>query len=185
MLIYPNHEAHHLTDLIPHNRPSQNPGSGSSLTMPSRDVMSGPTPGMKSPSIQSQSPPSSTEKTQSLVRREGTDWALPKSVAVSHGTAIVRTIKVKCYPDRFELPAPRTGGRLEMFGFSDGDISRATMELATAIRDRIVRWGAALPGGRWQPRLDVEIMPRGDQRFHQLRMLMTGSGVDVEGRHVK
>ena len=127
-------------------------------------------------------PPSSVPSfARELVRRQGTNWALPENVAASRGNAIERTIRVQCYPDRFVLLPPRGEGRIEMFGLSDGDINRATMELATAIRDRIVQWGAALPGGRWQPRLEVEIMPRGDRRFHQLRMLMGGSGVDVEG----
>jgi hypothetical protein len=116
------------------------------------------------------------------VKRQGTNWALPRSVATSNGNAIVRTIRVQCYPDRFVLLPARGEGRVEMFGLSDGDINRATLELATAIRDRIVRWGAALPGGRWHPRLDVEIMPHGERRFHQLRTLMRGSGVEVEGR---
>ncbi|MCG8653927.1 MAG: hypothetical protein MI861_29075, partial [Pirellulales bacterium] len=74
------------------------------------------------------------------------------------------------------------GGPTEMFGLSDGDVNRATLQLATAVRDRIARWGAAIPGGRWQPRLEVEVMPRGEARFHQLRTLMNGSGVEVAGR---
>ena len=102
-------------------------------------------------------------------------------MAGAHGTKVVRTIRVQCYPDRFVL-LPPTGGAVELFGFSDGQVDRATLELATAVRDRVQQWGAALPGGRWQPRLDVEVMPRGEARFHQLRTLMQGSGVDVQGR---
>jgi hypothetical protein len=127
-------------------------------------------------------PAVSISKRQELVRREGTNWALPRNVATANGNAIVRTIRVQCYPDRFVLLPSRGEGRVEMFGLSDGDINRATLRLATAVRDRIERWGAALPGGRWQPRLDVEIMRHGEQRFHQLRILMSGSGVEVEGR---
>ncbi|MGI9470114.1 MAG: hypothetical protein ACR2NZ_01190, partial [Rubripirellula sp.] len=116
------------------------------------------------------------------IRREGKDWALPKSVAGIHGNAIVRTIRVQCYADRFVLLAPGSGGATEMFGFSNGDIERATMKLASAVRERIDRWGPALPGGRWEPRMDVIVMPRGDVRFHQLRTLMRDSGVEVVGR---
>ena len=39
----------------------------------------------------------------------------------------------------------RLGGATEMFGFSDGDVDRATLELATAVRDRIERWGRHFP----------------------------------------
>jgi hypothetical protein len=103
-------------------------------------------------------------------------------MAGSHGNEIVRTIRVQCFHDRFVLLPPGSGGPTEMFGFSDGQVNRATLELATAVRDRVQQWGAAIPGGRWQPRLDVEVMPRGEARFHQLRTLMNGSGVEVQGR---
>ena len=48
--------------------------------------------------------------------------------------------------------------------------------------EALARWGAALPGGRWSPRLEVEVMSRGESKFHQLRTLMSGSGVEVTGR---
>ena len=119
---------------------------------------------------------------QELVKRQGRDWALPRSLVGVGGNKIVRTIRVQCYEDRFVLLPPSTGGPTEMFGFSDGEVNRATLQLATAVRNRIARWGTALPGGRWQPRLDVEVMPAGDTRFHQLRTLMRDSGVEVTGR---
>lgn len=117
------------------------------------------------------------------VRRQGRDWALPRSLAGARGNKIVRTIRVQCYEDRLVLLPSGGSGATEMYGFSDGQINRATLELATAVRDRVERWGAAIPGGRWQPRLDVEVMPSGETRFHQLRTLMQGSGVEVQGRN--
>jgi len=113
------------------------------------------------------------------VRRVGRNWALPESLNGVRGTSIVRTIRVICYRDRFALLPPSSGGATEIFGFSDGELTRATMELATAVRDRIRDWGASLPGGRWHPRLNVDVMPGADERFSQLRMLMSGSGVEV------
>jgi hypothetical protein len=66
-----------------------------------------------------------------------------------------------------------------VFGIFNGDVERATLELATALRDRIEQWGPALPGGRWQPRLEVRVMPHGDMRFHQLRTMMNESGIEL------
>ena len=117
-----------------------------------------------------------------VLRREGKDWALPDSVAGIRGNAIIRTIRVECHADRFVLLAPGSGGATEMYGFSNGDIERATMSLASALHERIERWGPALPGGRWEPRLEVVVMPQGELRFHQLRTLMRGSGIEVVGR---
>ena len=117
------------------------------------------------------------------MRRQGADWALPQNLARGGGNSIVRTIRVQCFPDRLVLlGSTRDGSPAEAFGILDRDMNRATIELASAVRDRIARWGASLPGGRWQPRLDVEVMPGAEDRFYQLQRMMAGGGVEVEGR---
>jgi hypothetical protein len=127
-------------------------------------------------------PPVAQRQSSELVRRIGRQWALPKSVAGMGGNAIVRSIRLQCYPDRFVLLPAKNEGATEVFSFFNGDIERATLELATTLRDRIDQWGPALPGGRWQPRLEVQVKPRGQMRFHQLRTLMNDSGIEVIGR---
>lgn len=115
------------------------------------------------------------------VRRQGRDWALPPGLAGMRGGEVVRTIRAECYDDRFVL-AGSNDGATEVFVVSNGDVDSATLRLATALRDRIDRWGPALPGARWQPRLEVMVRPGGEMRFHQLRTLMTGSGIEVNRR---
>ena len=66
-----------------------------------------------------------------------------------------------------------------MFGVFDRNAQRASLELATAIRDRVEQWGASLPGGRWQPVLEVDVQPGGEVRFQQLQMILRDSGVKV------
>ena len=118
-----------------------------------------------------------------MVRRQGANWALPSSFANRSGNSIVRTIRVKLYPDQLVLVGSARGGSLtEVFEIQGNGINQATIELASAVRDRVERWGAALPGGQWEPRLDVEVMPGANERFYQLKRLMAGGGVDVEGR---
>lgn len=163
------------------NQNSSAPGgsaSSGSQMMPPQDappVDASQVPNSFNASATTQSPGSQP------VRRGGSNWALPREVAASHGNAIVRTIRVQCHADHFVLvPSARSNERAQTFSFTDGEINRATLELATAVRDRIQQWGAALPGGRWQPRLEVEVMERGDHRFHQLRTLMSGSGVEID-----
>ena len=169
---------------------SQTPRAGDSRSRGTSRPGSASVSATASPSPRSEQPSAGPPKsltvsnavTQELVKRQGADWALPRSVARSHGNAIVRTIRMQCYSDRLVLLPSKQDAATEIFGVGDGDVVRATMQLATSIRDRIDRWGAALPGGRWQPRLEVEVMPGGESRFHQLRTLMAGSGVDVQGR---
>ena len=114
------------------------------------------------------------------VRREGRDWALPRSMAGINGTQVVRPIAMVCHHDRYELV--QNNVVVETFPFENNSIYNATMELATAVRDRVDGWGATLPGGRWQPRLDVLVAPHADQRFHELQTLMNGSGVEITRR---
>ncbi len=135
--------------------------------------------GTPSVNVSNATPPTSARK---MIQRKGNNWAIPDNMAGINGTAVVRTIRVVCYNDRLVLLPPASGGATEMFGFSDGEIDRATLELASAVRDRIETWGPSLPGGRWQPRLEVEVKPDGSQRFQQLQSLMNGSGVEVTGR---
>lgn len=117
-----------------------------------------------------------------LVKRAGKNWALPPDVAAMVGTSMVRTIRVECYEDRLVLLPEGGKGATHIYGFSDGDIARASLELATAVRDRVQRWGAAMPGGRWQPLLEVNVVPGGEVRFQQLLRLMAGSGVDIQAK---
>ena len=93
---------------------------------------------------------------------------------------MVRTIRIECHDDRLVLLPEGGHGATNVYGFSDGDIDRASLEMATAIRDRVERWGAAMPGGRWHPLLDAKVMPGGELRYQQLRRLMDGSGVEIQ-----
>ncbi len=125
--------------------------------------------------VNGQTPP------KKLVKRNGNDWALPPDVAAMVGTSMVRMIRVECHDDRLVLLPEGGRGATNVYGFTDGDIDRASLEMATAIRDRVDRWGAAMPGGRWHPLLDVNVMPGGEFRFQQLRRLLEGSGVEIKG----
>ncbi|KAA5544407.1 hypothetical protein FYK55_08710 [Roseiconus nitratireducens] len=165
------------------------PGTGGSAARPTRMTQSDPAQqptdatgqgraegtAPPQPSMPAGQPPS-----QSLVQRKGTNWALPSRVALSAGNDIVRYLPVHVYPDRFVI-APGAGTqRYESIPIQAGDVNRATLELATALRDRVDRWGAAIPGGRWSPRLRVSVAPGGEPRFAQLQQLMSGSGMEIE-----
>lgn len=111
-------------------------------------------------------------------------WALPREVANSHGNEILRTIRAESRSDRFVLLPTRRGRTYQesvpqIFGVFDRNATRASLELATAVRDRVQQWGAALPGGRWQPVLEVDVLPGGEVRFEQLQRMLQGSGVTV------
>lgn len=114
------------------------------------------------------------------LKRAGDNWALPPNVASMAGTEMVRIIRVQCFEDRLVLLPEGGRGATNVYGFSDGDIDRASLEMASTIRDRIDRWGAGIPGGRWSPRLEVDVVPGGEPRFEQLQQSLRGSGIGVE-----
>jgi len=116
------------------------------------------------------------------VTRVGKDWGLPSSLVSSRGTEMLRTIRIECHPDRFVLLPEGGRGTNRTFAFTDGDVDRASLELATAVRDRAAGWGAAMQGARWQPVLDVAVVSGGESRYQQLLELMDGSGVIIQAR---
>ncbi len=123
-----------------------------------------------------------TATTTPPVTRVGKDWALPPAVSSSRGTEMLRTLRVECHPNRFVLLAEGGRGAPKTFLFTDGNINQASLELATAVRDRVDRWGAGLPGGRWQPVLDVAVVIGGEQSFQELVRLLDGSGLLIQAR---
>ncbi|MDV6034298.1 MAG: hypothetical protein F9B45_30225 [Phycisphaera sp. RhM] len=132
----------------------------------------------------SQKPASSEQaksrKPGSLVQRNGADWALPSSVVLARGNEIVRSVRLQVHADRFIL-LPDAGMRQsETFLIEPDGVNLATLQLATSVRDRIERWGAAAPGARWSPRLKVDVMPGAELRYDQWSRLMTGSGLPIQ-----
>jgi hypothetical protein len=170
------------------NPSSASGGAAGASQPPSGQQASGPSQNMASQNLQ---PPSSDAQsrppensysqtpTEDLATPGSPGWALPRDVAKSHGNEILRTIRAESRSDRFVLLPSDRRSSAEMFGVFDHDARRASLELATAVRDRVDQWGAALPGGRWQPVLQVDVKPGGEIRFEQLRRILRDSGVNV------
>lgn len=141
-----------------------------------------PTDGAQSPSVSAsfgntnEPPP---------VTRVGRDWALPPQSVSGPKTEMLRTIRVECFPDRFVLLPEGGRGETKVYSFADGDIHRASMKLATDVRERVRNWGTSIPGSRWQPVLDVIVAAGAQPRFEQMRQLYEGSGLLIEPREAR
>lgn len=142
-------------------------------TMPS-EPMASEESGSPSTSVGAESP--------QPVKRQGRNWALPAPSGSGPTTEMLRTIRIECHQDRFVMLAEGGRGTPLTFSFRDGDLDRASLELATAVRDRTLRWGKSLPGARWQPVLDVAVVSGAEPRFHQLMQLLDGSGLIIQAR---
>lgn len=146
---------------------------------PNRNA-SGSPPSDQTPPSDAPSMPTMQMNAQNQVRREGRDWAMPEAFRGMRGTEVVRPISMRCHHDRYELI--EQGRVVANYPITGGNVHKSTMQLATAIRDRVANWGTTLPGGRWQPRLEVQVGPHGEQRFHELQTLMQGSGIEIQRR---
>ncbi|WP_182868421.1 hypothetical protein [Stieleria mannarensis] len=125
-------------------------------------------------------PSDSPQNPRRLVQRRGADWALPSSVTLGRGNEIVRSVRMQIYPDRFVLLSDAVSRTDETFTLGPDDFNQATLELATSVRDRIERWGAAAPGARWSPQLKVDVMPGAEPQYQQWSRLMIGSGLPIQ-----
>lgn len=106
-------------------------------------------------------------------------WGLPDSLVRAHGNAVIRTIRISVHPNRIVLMPSGSRGTAKVFGLVGNDVTGGGLRLATAIRDRIESWGPATGGGRWQPRVAVEVAAGADARFEQLQRLFRDSGYEV------
>jgi hypothetical protein len=107
-------------------------------------------------------------------------WGLPQSLLGAHGNAVIRTIRLDVYEDRFVLAPASNRSAASVYSIIGSDITGSGLRMATSIRDRIESWGPATGNGRWQPRLDVNVMPGGESRFEQLDRLFRDSGYEVK-----
>ena len=113
------------------------------------------------------------------VLRAGNNWALPDSMLNQRGTSIIREMNLQCAESGFVLMPEGNAGQPKAFPIEDGLVEKSVMELATAIRDRVDRWGVALQNGRWEPVLRVRIAEGGDTRYRQLETMLRNSGIKV------
>ena len=117
------------------------------------------------------------EAAEAVAKRKGRNWAW--SAGPARDTAIVRTIRIACYEDRWVVLPEQAGKDKPHTVMLDVALQSSAEELAKVIAERVDRWGFALSGGYWKPVLEVEVADGGQLRFDQLRRLLDGSGLDI------
>lgn len=129
--------------------------------------------------------PTELQKIKPLLKKSGNHWAIPRSILAMRGNAIVRTLRVELHSDRLVLLPSREAASIEIFSFFDGNLERAALQLATAIHDRIEQWGPALPGGKWQPSVEVILHSATMKSFDLLEYHFRGSGLPLKRGEMK
>ena len=116
----------------------------------------------------------------SLAAAKGANWALRDRTA--DATGITRPITVHCYPDRLVVMPDRRDERDPQTVFMDGATRDSMEAFVSAIWSHTERWGMAVAGGYWKPKLKVTVFPGAETRFWELQALLADSGFDVERR---
>ena len=76
-------------------------------------------------------------------------------------------------PDRGESRAPD-------IVLVEGGMYDEVDTLISKLWQRVDSWGIAVAGGYWKPVLHVSVMSGAEQRFEEFRVLMDGSGLEVQ-----
>ncbi len=123
-----------------------------------------------------------SQKSEPVSRQRGRNWAW--SEGPPSKTAVVRTIRVVCYDDRWVLMQDNAASNQVTIAIGQSP-QQSAERLAKAITDRVAGWGIALGGGYWKPELVVDVAPGAEARCAQLERLLEGSGLTVKRRAAK
>jgi hypothetical protein len=117
------------------------------------------------------------ETVSKLANQRGVDWGLKKIVRGS--VPITRQVRVQCYADHLMIlndPGIPGGQAIPLPGRTRDGID----PLVSGVWDQVGSWGIAGRGMHWRPVIDVQVMPDGERRFHELKKLMDSSGLEVQ-----
>lgn len=133
-----------------------------------------------SPALNLDMTPNKQQKTAPVAEARGRNWAWTEGPPTK--TAVVRSIRVVCYSDRWVV-MPETGSSANQVTIFVGTSPQASAEkLAKTVTDRVSTWGIALSGGYWKPELAVDVARDAEPRYQQLIRLLEGSGLVVQRR---
>ncbi len=124
-----------------------------------------------------QAGPSCPAHIHSLSEVRGRDWGLPEGA--SRSLPIARPVRVDCFADRLVIVPERGLGSAQTIALPERTADGVD-PLVTGVWKQTDRWGIAGRGMYWRPVLKFRVAPGGDQRFEELRVLLDGSGLDVE-----
>lgn len=122
---------------------------------------------------------STPARTKRLADHRGENWGLPNAAKSSVG--ITRPILVHCYADRLEI-LPEVNSRSARVVLLPERTEEAVDELVSAVWEHMKQWGIAGRGMYWKPVLKVFVAVGAEARFAELRILLDGSGLEIQ-RH--
>lgn len=122
-----------------------------------------------------------SKATQSMATTRGRGWGVNSQVGAIGAT---RPVLVRCSADRLIIvPESRSQPPREI---TLGPATEAAIDdLISGVWTQTESWGKAGRGMYWKPTLVVEVLPGGEDRFQDIQLLLTDSGLDVQRRGAK
>ncbi len=119
-----------------------------------------------------------TKATQSIAVTRGRGWGVSSQVGSIGAT---RPILVRCSADKIVI-VPESRGQAANEIALGPSTEAAIDDLISGIWTQTESWGKAGRGMYWKPTLVVEVLPGGDDRFHDIQLLLSDSGLEVQRR---
>ncbi len=113
--------------------------------------------------------------TSSIAQTAGSNWALPYSSQRS--VPIWRSVRARVDDERLQLLS-ETGRVTQLVPLREATVASA-YEIRNAVWHEMERWGMAGYGMHWQPSVQVEVLPGGEQRYRDLQVLFENSGFAI------
>jgi len=119
-----------------------------------------------------------TKATQSIAVTRGKGWSVNSQVGTIGAS---RPILVRCSADSLVI-VPESS-RQAANEIPLGPVTAASIDdLISGVWTQTETWGKAGRGMYWKPKLLVEVLPGGEDRFEDLQVLLHESGLDVKRR---
>lgn len=120
--------------------------------------------------------PSNPNSNQQSIDRQGDGWALPSNLRRGGTNVLIRSMSMEITNDTIRL-----GGKTIVI--DPRNPSDANRQVVLLARETMQRWGPAIAGGRWQPRLTATVSPDGQFRSAQLARYLQRSGIEFVQRN--
>ncbi len=119
-----------------------------------------------------------TGRPQSIAATRGSGWGVNSQIGT---VGAARPVLIRCTADKLQIVSDTPGQSPQEIPLQSST-EEAMDRLISSIWRQARNWGTAGRGMYWKPTLVIEVLPGGEQRFHDIQALLADSGLEVQRR---